>query len=130
MCGSSRAPASVRCWATASRASRRRPIMPTSISDPDKIKADILREAAAQGFDLVRVTRAEGTPQQGAALGDFLSAGHHGDMDWMEARRDWRADPAVLWPQARSVLVLGLNYGPDDNPLALLDRKEHGAISV
>jgi epoxyqueuosine reductase len=101
--------------------------MPTSTSDA---KIAILREAKAQGFDLVRVTRAEGSPQQGEALGAFLAAGHHGEMDWMEARRNWRADPATLWPAAKSVIVLGLNYGPDEDPLALLAQKERGGISV
>ncbi len=101
--------------------------MPTSISDP---KALIVAEAIAQGFDAVRVTRAESSPQQREGLSEFLAAGHHGEMDWMEARRDWRADPATLWPQAQSVIVLGLNYGPGDDPLALLAAKERGAISV
>ncbi len=101
--------------------------MPTSISDP---KALILAEALAHGFDAVRVTRAEGSPRQRQGLGEFLAAGHHGEMDWMEARRDWRADPRTLWPDAKSVIVLGLNYGPGEDPLALLAAKERGVISV
>ena len=48
----------------------------------------------------------------------------------MEARRDWRADPRTLWPDAKSVIVLGLNYGPGEDPLALLAAKERGVISV
>jgi epoxyqueuosine reductase len=101
--------------------------MPTSISDP---KTLLVAQARAQGFDIVRVTRAEGSPQQREGLSAFLAAGHHGEMDWMETRRDWRADPTALWPHAKSVIVLGLNYGPDDDPLALLAAKERGAISV
>jgi epoxyqueuosine reductase len=101
--------------------------MPTSISE---IKQAIVREALAQGFDAVRLTRAEAGPAQGEGLSAFLAAGHHGEMDWMEARRDWRADPIVLWPQAKSIIVLGLNYGPGANPLATLMQRDRGAISV
>ena len=101
--------------------------MPTSISE---IKQAIVAQARAQGFDAVRVTGVEAGPAQGEGLSAFLAAGHHGEMDWMETRRDWRADPAALWPQAKSVIVLGLNYGPDANPLATLKRRDRGAISV
>jgi epoxyqueuosine reductase len=101
--------------------------MPTSTSE---IKSAVVAEALAQGFDAVRVTRAPAGPAQGAALDAFLVAGHHGEMDWMETRRDWRADPAMLWPAAKSILVLGLNYGPEENPLAALARHDRGAISV
>ena len=104
--------------------------MPTSTSNPGQIKADILREAAAQGFDIARITRAEGSAQQDEALGAFLAAGHHGEMDWMEERRSFRADPATLWSAAKSVLVLGMNYGPDEDPLAALAQRDRGAISV
>jgi epoxyqueuosine reductase len=101
--------------------------MPTSISDP---RALILGVARAQGFDVARVTRAEAAAHQGEALAAFLAAGHHGEMDWMAARRDWRADPAALWPAAKSAIVLGVNYGPAEDPLAVLARKSSGAISV
>jgi epoxyqueuosine reductase len=101
--------------------------MPTSISE---IKRAIVAEALAQGFDAVRVTRPEAGPAQGEGLRAFLAAGHHGEMAWMDARRDWRADPAALWPQAKSVIVLGLNYGPGANPLAILEQRDRGAISV
>jgi epoxyqueuosine reductase len=101
--------------------------MPTSISE---LKERIVREALAQGFDAVRVTPAKAGPAQGDALNAFLAAGHHGDMDWMQARKDWRADPAVLWPEAKSVIMLGINYGPEGDPLALLAQREQGAISV
>jgi epoxyqueuosine reductase len=63
-------------------------------------------------------------------LHDWLDAGSHGDMDWMERTRERRADPRALWPDVKRVVVLGLNYGPDENPLALLDERTLGAISV
>jgi epoxyqueuosine reductase len=60
----------------------------------------------------------------------FLTEGAHGDMDWLATRAVARADPHALWPEVRSVIMLGMNYGPADNPLALLGRRERGAISV
>jgi len=63
-------------------------------------------------------------------LNDWLNAGAHGDMSWMENTRDRRADPRALWPNVKRVVVFGLNYGPDENPLALLEARERGAISV
>jgi epoxyqueuosine reductase len=61
---------------------------------------------------------------------EWLAKGSHGDMDWLARTKDRRADPVVLWPQAKSVIVLGLNYGPDENPLGLLEHRQRGAISV
>ena len=60
----------------------------------------------------------------------FLEAGGHGDMDWLAARPERRADPRVLWPEVRSIIMLGVNYGPDENPLAILQQRSRGAISV
>lgn len=51
-------------------------------------------------------------------------------MDWLASTRERRADPKVLWGDAKSVIVLGFNYGPDENPLDLLQQRTHGAISV
>jgi epoxyqueuosine reductase len=51
-------------------------------------------------------------------------------MDWLARTKERRADPHVLWPDAKSVIVLGVNYGPDENPLALLEQRERAAISV
>ena len=60
----------------------------------------------------------------------WLAAGAEGDMDWLARTRTRRADPHALWPQAKSVIALGFNYGPDENPLALLAQRTRGAISV
>jgi epoxyqueuosine reductase len=63
-------------------------------------------------------------------LREFLTAGAHGDMAWMASNADRRADPHALWPDARSVVMLGLNYGPADDPLAILKQRTRGGISV
>jgi epoxyqueuosine reductase len=60
----------------------------------------------------------------------FLAAGSHGDMDWMARHADRRGDPRALWPDVRSIIMLGVNYGPDDDPLAILRERLRGAISV
>jgi len=99
--------------------------MPNSIT-----KADILQRARSEGFDVVRVTTAEAAPRNRESLDAYLAAGHHGQMDWMETRKDERADPNTLWRDARSAIVLGLNYGPDRDPLQILALKDRGAISA
>jgi epoxyqueuosine reductase len=60
----------------------------------------------------------------------FLADGVQGDMDWLARDSDRRADPRTLWPQVRSIIMLGLNYGPDDDPLRVLGERDRGAISV
>ena len=64
------------------------------------------------------------------ALAQFLADGQHGDMDWLATTAERRGDPRALWPDVRSVLMLGVNYGPAHDPLALLQERERGAISV
>jgi epoxyqueuosine reductase len=63
-------------------------------------------------------------------LRQFLDSGAHGDMGWMAANAERRGDPRALWPDVRSVVMLGINYGPDENPLAVLNDRGRGAISV
>src|SRR5208282_448270 len=69
-------------------------------------------------------------PRAAAGLRAFLEAGSHGDMDWMARNADRRADPRALWPDVRAIVILGVNYGPHDDPLAILKERSRGAISV
>lgn len=85
--------------------------------------------ARETGFDLVGVTSAD-APQTSARLTEFLQAGRHGDMKWMELRAVERSDPRALWPAAQSIIMLGLNYGPNEDPLEALGQKQKGSISV
>ena len=87
-------------------------------------------QAAAEGFDAFAVTAARAPRRAGNGLRSFLAAGHHGTMAWMEAQADRRGDPARLWPEARSIVMLGLNYGPRHDPMTRLDWKSIGTISV
>jgi epoxyqueuosine reductase len=74
------------------------------------------------------VTRPDAIPQAKVRLEQFLADGAHGDMAWMASER--RGDPRALWPQVRSIIMVGMNYGGTDDPLAILRRRERGAISV
>jgi epoxyqueuosine reductase len=94
------------------------------------VKEAIRSKAIELGFDKAAFAAATAGPSDGAHLADFLARGRHGDMDWMARNAERRAAPNALWPEARSIVVLALNYGPRDNPGALLERRERGSISV
>jgi epoxyqueuosine reductase len=90
-----------------------------------------LRERAGRlGFDLVRLTRASLPPETGARYRVALAAGHHGTMDWLARDPDRRASPERLWPEARTAIVCGLDYGPGRDPLPELERRDRGYLSV
>ena len=102
-----------------------------NLDRPDRPIEDRLRaEAATLGFDAVGFLRLDGTSGQGARLREFLDAGRHGDMDWMATTADRRADPKVLWPEAKSAVMVAMSYAPDADPIAVLETPDRGAISV
>ena len=91
----------------------------------------LIRERALElGFDAIGFCRAELGEQARERLRDFLASGQHGDMGWLSSRVRARGDPKQLWPDARSVIALGLSYTPDDDPLASLQQHDRGTISV
>jgi epoxyqueuosine reductase len=94
------------------------------------IREAIRAKAIELGFAAAGFCRAEGAAEDAAHLAGYLGAGRHGDMDWMARTPDRRADPRTLWPEARSVVVLGINYGPRVDPAAAPERPERGRISV
>ncbi|MGC2077556.1 MAG: tRNA epoxyqueuosine(34) reductase QueG [Xanthobacteraceae bacterium] len=95
-----------------------------------ELKADLQEAARAQGFDAFGVVRPDAIPLAAPRLREFLAAGAHGDMAWMAANAERRGDPRALWPDVRSILVLGINYGPQEDPRAILEHRSRGAISV
>jgi epoxyqueuosine reductase len=98
---------------------------------PTNSLREIVRARARdKGFDVVRFVRAAATHEAASRLGAFLNQGRHGTMDWLAKNAERRADPATLWPEAKSVVVVGANYGPDHNPLDDLNDRLAGAISV
>jgi epoxyqueuosine reductase len=101
--------------------------VPLSAAD---LKTALVREAGALGFDCIGVTDPDAIAQAGKHFREFLESGAHGDMDWLASSPERRTDPRVLWPGVRSVIMLGVNYGPDENPLQILEKRTRGAISV
>ena len=99
------------------------------IAKPDA-KALIRDKALALGFHAVGFAPATLAPEARARLAAFIAAGQHGDMGWLADRADRRGHPQALWPEARSVIALGLSYAPDEDPLATLAQPDRGTISV
>jgi len=100
----------------------------TSLSHTQK--TELIEQALSVGFDMARIAPADFGSLPGERLEQFLEADLHGDMDWLENRKEWRKNPVNLWPDAKSALVLGLNYGPDTDPRALADFPDKGIVSV
>ncbi|MGH7108881.1 MAG: tRNA epoxyqueuosine(34) reductase QueG [Stellaceae bacterium] len=96
----------------------------------ESIREAIRNQALALGFDAVGFAEARLGAAARADLEEFLGRGYHGDMGWLAARAEQRSDPRELWADAQSVVVLGVNYAPADDPLVLRDQPERGAISV
>ncbi|SDO17569.1 tRNA epoxyqueuosine(34) reductase QueG [Afipia sp. GAS231] len=94
------------------------------------LKESLKQQARTLGFDCIAVTDPDAIAEAGHHFREFLEAGAHGDMDWLAANPERRIDPQALWPGVRSIIMLGVNYGPDENPLAMLEKRSHGAISV
>ena len=97
---------------------------------PADPRVAIRDKALALGFDAVGFCAAYLAPEARDRLGDFLRAGYHGEMDWLQTRSDQRSHPQALWPAAQSVVVLGMSYAPADDPLAVLGQRDRGGISV
>ncbi len=106
------------------------PRLLTSKLAPADLKAALASEAKGLGFDCIGVTAPDAIRKSGEFFRAFLDAGGHGDMDWLAANPERRMDPRVLWPGVRSIIMLGVNYGPDENPLDILKARTRGAISV
>src|SRR3546814_20019819 len=73
---------------------------------------------------------ADAAPRSAERLRQWLDACHHGEMLWMEERAGQRGSPQGLWPDVRSVVMLGMSYAPGRDPLALADARDRGRISV
>ena len=103
---------------------------PAAVLSGAALREAVVARALAEGFDVAGVAPAAALPETGARLMAWLDAGYHGDMDWMRAGAERRISPQAMWPEAHSALVLGLNYGPEHNPLDGLADRDRGLISV
>jgi epoxyqueuosine reductase len=95
-----------------------------------RLKQALAERARCLGFDAFGVTGPDAIPQARERLAAFLDAGHHGDMDWMARAPQARADPRALWPEVASIVMLGMTYAPDDDPLDDLSRRSQASLSV
>ena len=96
----------------------------------DDLKRDLAAQAERLGFVAFGVASAEDEPVRAERLHEWLGQGAHGSMEWMETRKDQRAAPQALWPEAQSVIALGMSYAPTTDPLALAVAKDRARISV
>ncbi|HUF44893.1 MAG TPA: tRNA epoxyqueuosine(34) reductase QueG [Aestuariivirgaceae bacterium] len=94
------------------------------------LKERLKARARDIGFDAAAIAPAELAGEIGDKLEAFLEFGRHGDMEWMVAKADRRRSPTGLWPEARSALVVAMNYGSELDPLARLDAPATGVVSV
>ncbi len=99
-------------------------------SKAERLKEAVVARALAEGFSVARVAAADSIPEAPAQLREWLAAGHHGEMGWMAERIAERAAPRALWSEVRSVVMLGMSYAPDSDPLAILSQPDKAAISL
>ncbi|MDE1468240.1 tRNA epoxyqueuosine(34) reductase QueG [Aurantiacibacter sp. D1-12] len=98
--------------------------------DTNSLEHRLKAKARELGFAAVGIARAEDNPQQIKRLHEWLGEGFHGTMGWMEDRADVRQGPKSMWPEAKSVIALGMSYAPQVDPLALEGDAEKARISV
>ncbi|SNS80742.1 epoxyqueuosine reductase [Sphingomonas laterariae] len=103
---------------------------PSHHIDNKTLTAALKAEARRLGFVACGVAPADATPQAAARLAEWLASGAHGDMLWMEDRAEQRGSPAALWPEVRSVVMLGMSYAPAEDPLRLADAAGVARIST
>jgi len=94
------------------------------------LRAALEQAARDHGFDAVGITKPDAAPEAKARLTRFLAEGAHGDMAWMAETAARRGEPRALWSEVRSIIMLGVNYGPKHDPLAILSCRDRGSISV
>jgi epoxyqueuosine reductase len=104
--------------------------MRTSTSEDADLALRLKARAEEEGFSACGICAPDAIPEAAGRLAAFVAAGWHGRMRWMAERMGWRGSPAALWPEARSVVMLAEVYTPEEDPLAVLGRRDRGAVSV
>ena len=97
---------------------------------PRELESWLKARALGEGFDTVGIAAPDAIRQVGAEFQGFLDAGFHGGMGWLVDKAERRADPRTLWPEVRSIIMLGMSYGPGADPLAATMERGRAAISV
>ena len=93
-------------------------------------KSTIQKKSKEFGFDIIKITDPKIHKNNQRYIKDFLGNNFHGDMDWLKKNLERRVSPKKLWPDVKSIIVLGVNYGPNHNPMQNLENREIGNISV
>ncbi|MEO0462702.1 MAG: tRNA epoxyqueuosine(34) reductase QueG [Pseudomonadota bacterium] len=101
-----------------------------TIDKNQALETRIAAQARELGFAACGIASAAENPVRSERLEQWLGEGHHGSMKWMEARLHHRRSPQGLWPEARSVIALGMSYAPAHDPMALEALRDHARISV
>tara|TARA_X000000950_G_scaffold178738_1_gene216882 strand:+ start:603 stop:1727 length:1125 start_codon:yes stop_codon:yes gene_type:complete len=91
---------------------------------------EIKTKSAEIGFDEFGVTNLENFEFNSSKIKEFVKKNYHGDMRWMKDKIEIRSDPKNIWNEAESAIVLGINYGPESNPLNDLKKIKKGYISI
>lgn len=94
------------------------------------LRDQIQARALSEGFAAMGVTRPDAVPEIAERLEQFVALGRHGQMGWMAERMGWRGNPAALWSEARSVIMLAEPYTPQHDPMEVIGQPDRGAISV
>ena len=100
------------------------------LSKTADLRERLALEARALGFDAFGIVAPDAIPNALPRLKEFLADGGHGEMAWLATNPERRADPRTLWSDVRSIVMLGVNYGPDEDPLQILTHRDRGAIST
>ena len=95
-----------------------------------KLFKNIKNKAEELGFGQVGITNLNGFKFYEKKLDEFINKKFYGEMKWLKEKKNIRKNPKFIWKEAKSALVLGINYGPDKNPIKGLKKKEKGYISV
>ena len=107
--------------------------MPFSISNKkleNDLRESLIKKSKECGFDLIKITVPEVNKENRNYFDQFLNKGFHGEMDWLESKKERRKSPKKLWKDVKSIIMLGINYGPDHDPLENLKLTNTGNISV
>ena len=101
-----------------------------SLTSKKELKNIIQKKSKEFGFDIIRVTDPKINKEDNIYMKEFLDKNYHGDMDWLKKNIERRMSPKKIWEDTKSIIILGVNYGPDHNPMKNLESKEIGNISV
>ena len=104
--------------------------MPCSTSNKINLKQALIEKSKECGFDIIKITKPKVDQKNKDYFDKFILENFHGEMDWLENKTERRKSPKKLWSDVESIIMLGINYGPDHDPLENLKLTNTGNISV